>query len=48
MLILHVDIRIMMLYCRYLGHSGDTVQILNLQFETKSGRKEREIFTKGI
>ena len=48
MLLLHVDINIMVLYCSYLGHSRDTVLISNLQFKTKSGKKYWEIFTKGI
>ena len=39
--LLHVDIRIMILSCSYLGHIGDTVLITNLQFETNSGRKQR-------
>ena len=38
-LLLHVNISIVILSCRYLGHSGDTVLISNLQFETKSGNK---------
>ena len=33
--------------CIYLGHSGNTVLISNLQFETKSGRKQRENIYKG-
>ena len=41
-LIMHVDINIMILSCSYLGHSGDTILVSNLQFETKSGRKLRE------
>ena len=47
MLLLHVDIKIMMLSCRDLGHSGDTVLITNLQFETKSVSKYRETIYKG-
>ena len=31
-----------------LGHSGITLLISNLGFETKSGREGQEIFTKGI
>ena len=45
---MHVDIKIMVLYCSYLGHSRNTVLISNLQFKTKSGKKYWEIFTKGI
>ena len=37
--ILNVDIRLILLSWRYLGLSGDTVLIPNLQFETNSGRK---------
>ena len=48
MLILHVYIRIMILSCSYLGHSGDTVLVSNLQLETKSERKYWEIITNGI
>ena len=47
-LILHVYIWFMILYCIYLGHSGETVLITDLQFETKSGRKQRKLFTRGI
>ena len=36
-----------MLSLIYLGHSGNTVLILNLQFETKSGRKYQETIYKG-
>ena len=39
LLILHVDTRIMILSCSYLGHSGETVLISNMEFETKSGIK---------
>ena len=46
MFLLHVDIKIMILYCSYLGNSGDTVLISNLKFETKSGMKYREIIHK--
>ena len=35
----HVNKRIIMLSFRYLENSGDTVLILNLQFETNSGSK---------
>ena len=42
MLLLRVDISIMILSCSYLGHSGDTVLVLNLKLETKSGGKHRE------
>ena len=38
-LLLNVYIRIMMLSCKHLGHSGDTVPIPNLQFKNKSERK---------
>ena len=38
-LILNVYIRNMMLSCSYLGHSGENVLFLNLQFKTKNGRK---------
>ena len=38
-LMLHVDIMIVILFCSYLGHSGDTVLIWDLQFETKIERK---------
>ena len=38
-LLLHVDIRIMMLSCSYLGHSCDNFLISYLKLETKSGRK---------
>ena len=41
-LLLHVYTWFMMLSWIYLGHSGNTVLISNLQFETKSGRKRRE------
>ena len=37
----------MILSCIYLGHSGNTVLISNLKFETKSGRKQRETVYKG-
>ena len=37
----------MILSCSYLGHSGDIVLILNLQFETKSGKKQQETIYKG-
>ena len=36
-----------MLSCIYLGNSGKTVLISNLQFETKSGRKYQETIYKG-
>ena len=36
-----------MLSCIYLGHSGNTVLIPNLQLETKSGRKKMETIYKG-
>ena len=39
MFLLHVDIRIIFLSYRYLGHSGDTVLTYNLQFKTKIGSK---------
>ena len=39
MLLLHFDISIDVLSCSYLGHSGGTVMIPNLQFETKSEGK---------
>ena len=45
--ILNFDTRIMILSCSYLRPSGDTVLILNLQFETKSGRKYWETIYKG-
>ena len=45
--LLSVYIWFMMLSCIYLGHSGNFVLILNLQFETKSGRKYRENIYKG-
>ena len=38
-LLLNVDIGIIILSCRYLGHSGYTVLISNLKFESKSKRK---------
>ena len=47
MLLLHVDIRIMILYCRYLGLSGGTVLLLNLQCEANSGRTQQETIYKG-
>ena len=31
----------------YLGHSGNTVMILNFEFETKTGRKYLETIYKG-
>ena len=37
----------MILSCSYLGHSGDTVLILDLQLETKSGNKQQETINKG-
>ena len=46
-LLLYVDIRIMILSCSYLGHSGVTVLISNLQFKTDSGRKYWENIYKG-
>ena len=46
--LLNVNIRIMTLYCRHLGYSGDTVLIPNLQFKTKSGRNTGKLFTKVI
>ena len=48
MLLLHVDIGFMILYCRYWVHSGDKVLLSNLQFETRMGVNNREIFTKVI
>ena len=36
----HVDIRIIILSCSYLYHSGETVQVSNLQFENKIGSWE--------
>ena len=47
MLILHVDISIIILFCSYLVQSGDTVLIPDLKFETKSGRKYLENVYKG-
>ena len=38
-LLFHVDISIVIFSWRYLGHSGDTVLVSNLQFGTKSGSK---------
>ena len=38
-LLFFVDIKINTLSCRYLGHSGATVLISNLQLKTKSGGK---------
>ena len=48
MFLLNVDIRTVMESCSYLGHSGDTVLIPNLQLETKSERKQQEKITKRI
>ena len=45
-ILLHVYI-FMMLSCIYLGHSGNTVLISNLQFKTKSGKKQRENIYRG-
>ena len=47
MSLFNVDISIMILYCSCLGHSGDTVLISDLQFETKSGRKYQKTIHKG-
>ena len=46
-LILHVYIWFTMLYWIYLGHSGNTGLIPNLQFETKSGMKYWKTVYKG-
>ena len=40
------NLYLMMLSCIYLGHSGKTVLISNLQFETNSMRKYRETIYK--
>ena len=37
----------MILSCIYLGKSGNTVMILNLELEKKSGRKYRNTIYKG-
>ena len=37
----------MFLFCIYLGHSGNTVVIPNVKFETKSGSKYQETVYKG-
>ena len=46
-LLLHAYRRFMILYCIYFGQSGETVLITNLQFKTKSERKQRENIYKG-
>ena len=45
LLLFHVDIIIIMLFCRYLGHSGYTVLILNLQLETNIRKNSGKLFT---
>ena len=47
-LLFNVDIIMMMLSCRYLGHSGDTMLIPNLQFEIIVGGNIRKLFIKVI
>ena len=47
MLLIDVDIRIIILSCSYLGHSGDNVLNSNLKLETKSGKKQRGNIYKG-